>query len=46
MFVWISWKITKKFFFNCIIVLRFDKTKVAKEEFYGGKKKTNRNLGC
>ena len=34
-----------KTFFNSITMLRFSKTKVAKEEFYGVKK-NNKILGC
>ena len=36
---------TKKLF-DSITMLRFCKTKVAKEEFYGTKRKNNKNLGC
>ena len=33
-------------FFGTIIMLRFAKTKVAREKFYGAKQKKKRNLVC
>ena len=41
----IQLKKNDKTFFDSIIMLRFDKTKVAKEEYYGVKQ-NNENLGC
>ena len=35
-------RITPKFLYDCIIILRFDKTKVAENKLYGIKK----SLGC
>ena len=45
MFVSISLNIMRTQFFDGIIMLRFDETKVAKEEFLRCKN-TNKNLGC
>ena len=38
MFLSISWKITAEKFFDSRTMLKFGKTKVEKEEFYGAKK--------
>ena len=42
---WFRWRFASNSFCS-IIILRFDKKKVANEEFYCTKKTINKNLGC